>query len=259
MNKALPRGDAAYGSIAFGGPGDEFLVNAAPRLFSSALGAGLAKLLILVAIVGQFFCGLACVTANSRMIYAFSRDGALPGSRIWHRINRRTRTPTNSVWLSVGLAFSIGLVSIYQKGGVSTAFFALTGICVVGLYLSYALPIYLRLRHPGFEQGPWNLRGWHRLVGWVSLAWIGLVTVLFVGPVFRPFWPPFGTTVEAPGTPDEVVVFHQNNVNFTGPILVVAALGVGLYWYLSGRKWFTGPRPQGTQEELEALERRLGE
>jgi len=27
---------------------------------------------------------MSSVTANSRMIYAFSRDGALPGSRFWH-------------------------------------------------------------------------------------------------------------------------------------------------------------------------------
>ena len=30
----------------------------------------------------QLFCGMSSVTANSRMIYAFSRDGALPGSRV---------------------------------------------------------------------------------------------------------------------------------------------------------------------------------
>ena len=92
----LPLGK--YGDIAFGDAKDPFLVNAAPRLISEALGTGAAKLLIFIAIMGQFFCGLASVTANSRMIYAFSRDGALPGSKIWHKINKKTRTPTNSVW-----------------------------------------------------------------------------------------------------------------------------------------------------------------
>ena len=49
-----------------------FLVNAAPRLIASkAVGETTAKLLVLVAIVAQFFCGMASVTANSRMIYAF--------------------------------------------------------------------------------------------------------------------------------------------------------------------------------------------
>ena len=52
-----------------------------------------AKLLLLVVIGAQLFCGMSSVTANSRMIYAFSRDGALPGSQIWHQVNKRTRTP----------------------------------------------------------------------------------------------------------------------------------------------------------------------
>ena len=75
MISALPKkGDAKYGEIIFGTSADPFLVNAAPRLISSAVGSGTAKLLVLIAVVGQFFCGLASVTANSRMIYAFSRD-----------------------------------------------------------------------------------------------------------------------------------------------------------------------------------------
>ena len=252
MTKALPRAADRYQSVAFGGAGDAFLVNAAPRLFSEVLTPTLAKLVVLISIVAQFFCGLASVTANSRMIYAFSRDRALPGSRWWHRINPRTRTPTNSVWLAAGLAAAVGALSIYQRGGVSTAFFALTGICVVGLYIAYAIPIFLRLRSRDFVPGPWNLRGHHRVVGWAALAWVGLITVLFFGPVFRPFWPPFATSVI-----DGSTVFHQNNVNFTGPLVVLAAVGFGLYWRFSGRHWFTGPRPQGNADELAAIEEAL--
>ena len=55
-----------------------------------------------IVIVAQLFCGMSSVTANSRMIYAFSRDGALPGSAFWHKVNPRTRTPTNGVWLAAG-------------------------------------------------------------------------------------------------------------------------------------------------------------
>ena len=114
----MPTASIGYTAIAFGGGGDTFLVNAAPRLISSAVGSGAAKLLVFIAIVGQFFCGLASVTANSRMIYAFSRDGALPGSKHWHKINKKTRTPTNSVWLGVVLSAIIGALSLYQKGGL---------------------------------------------------------------------------------------------------------------------------------------------
>jgi amino acid transporter len=256
MTTKLPKDPDKFAAIAFGGDGDTFLVNAAPRLLDSAVGSGMAKVLVLVCIVAQFFCGMASVTANSRMIYAFSRDGALPGSKYWHKINKRTRTPTNSVWLGVTLAAIFGLLSIYQKGGFSTAFFALTGICVIGLYIAYGIPIFLRLTNPDFKVGPWNLKGKHKLVGWTALAWIGFITILFFGPVFRPFWTPFGKTVTGEGA-DAVTTFHQNNFNFTGPLIILSALLFWAYWGLSGKKWFTGPKVQGTAEELRAIEREL--
>lgn len=69
------------------------------QVFIDAVGSTGGKLLLLIAIGAQLFCGMASVTANSRMIYAFSRDEALPGSRLWHQINPRTaRPPTRSGW-----------------------------------------------------------------------------------------------------------------------------------------------------------------
>ena len=258
MNKALPTDAGKYTEIAFGGGNDTFLVNAAPRLLSSAVGSAMAKFLVLIAIVAQYFCGMASVTANSRMIYAFSRDGALPLSNLWHKINPKTRTPTNSIWLGVGLSAILGALSLYQKGGFSTAFFAMTGICVIGLYISYAIPIYLRLTNPDFVPGPWNLKGRHRLVGWTALVWIGFITLLFFAPLFWPFWPIWGSEnaiLNADGT--ESGFFKQNNFNFTAPLIIGAAILFWLYWQLSGRKWFTGPKVMGTREELLAIEQEL--
>src|SRR6202521_1843173 len=66
-------------------------LGAAPAvIFQDALGKTGAALLLLIVIGAQFYCGMSSVTANSRMIYAFSRDGAVPGSEFWHRINKRT-------------------------------------------------------------------------------------------------------------------------------------------------------------------------
>ena len=256
MTVRIPKGlyyDIAFGASKGATNNDGFLVNAAPRLIESSVGGALAKLLILISIVAQFFCGMASVTANSRMIYAFSRDGALPGSKYWHRINPRTRTPTNSIWLGVVLSAIVGTISLYQKGGYSTAFFALTGICVIGLYIAYGIPIYLRLTNPEFVPGPWNLKGKHKIVGWTALAWIGVITLLFFAPIFRPFWPVFG----GKNNPDAGGVFHQNNANFTGPLIIGSFIAFGLYWMLSGKKWFKGPKVQGTKEELLAIEREL--
>ncbi|MGZ4765620.1 MAG: amino acid permease, partial [Ilumatobacteraceae bacterium] len=171
---------------------------------------------------------------------------------------KKTRTPTNSVWLGVALSAITGALSLYQKGGYSTAFFALTGICVIGLYIAYAIPIYLRLTNPDFQTGPWNLKGYHKLVGWASLIWIAFITILFFAPLFWPFWPIWGhdnNIFNADGTASGF--FKQNNFNFTGPLIVLAAIFILGYWALSGKKWFTGPKVQGTKEELLEIEREL--
>ena len=268
MTAALPKkgavdadGNDVYARIVFGNANDPFLVNAANRLISLSVSSAVAKFLVFICVVAQFFCGMASVTANSRMIYAFSRDGALPGSKYWHRINRKTRTPTNSIWLGVVLSALTGATSLYVAGHgagrYSTAFFAMTGICVIGLYIAYAIPIYLRLTNPDFEPGPWNLKGHHKIVGWTSLVWIGFVTILFFAPLFWPFWPIWGDKNLIADDGAGNVFFKQNNFNFTGPLILLAFVGMWLYWILSARKWFTGPRVQGTKEELLAIEREL--
>ncbi len=69
------------------------------QIFLDSLGSpAVAKFLLFIVCVAQFFCGMASVTANSRMSYAFSRDNALPGSR--HLVEgqpaHRARRPTRS-------------------------------------------------------------------------------------------------------------------------------------------------------------------
>jgi amino acid transporter len=225
------------------------------NIFQATLGSTAVKLLVLIATMGQFFCGLASVTANSRMVYAFSRDGGLPGSKYWHKINPKTRTPTNAVWLGVCTSAVVGALSLIQKGGVETAFFALTGICVIGLYISYVIPIFLRLRNPDFQVGPWNLKGFHKIIGWTAIVWVVFISVLFCAPLFKPFWPIFGDGSSE--TADGVTTFYINNFNFTGPLILLSFVGVGLWWVASAKKWFKGPKVMGSKEELLAIEREL--
>ena len=205
------------------------------QVFIDAVGSTGGKLLLLIAIGAQLFCGMASVTANSRMIYAFSRDGALPGSRLWHQINPRTRTPTNAIWLAAGAAFLLGLPYLVN----AAAFFAITSIAVIGLFIAYVLPVYLRLRlGDGFEAGPWSLGRWSRPIGIVAVGWVAFISVLFMLPTTSPV--------------------TRSTFNYT-PLAVLAVLGfAGGWWLLSARKWFTGPKVQGTPEELAAVERELG-
>ncbi len=130
---------------------------AAPAaIFLDSFGKSIALFAIVIVIGAQFFCGMASVTTNSRMIYAFSRDGAVPGHKWWHAINKRTRTPTNAIWLAAALAWLL-LVPAYWMGSI-VAYFAVTAIGVIGLYIAYVIPVYLRLRAGDkFKPGPWTL------------------------------------------------------------------------------------------------------
>jgi amino acid transporter len=202
------------------------------QIFIDAVGDTGGKLLLLIAIGAQLFCGMASVTANSRMIYAFSRDGALPASNFWHRINPRTRTPTNAIWLAAGGAFILGLPYLWNY----TAYAAVTSVAVIGLYIAYVLPTFLRLRAGDrFERGPWHLGRWSRPIGIIAVTWVAFITVLFMLPQISPI---------------EAATF-----NYT-PVAVLAVLGfAGIWWMVSAKNWFTGPRVQGTAEELAEAER----
>jgi amino acid transporter len=203
------------------------------QIFLDAIGRHGGELLLLVVMGAQFFCGMSSVTANSRMIYAFSRDGAMPGSSFWHRINKRTRTPTNSIWLAAAGAFILGLPYLWN----ATAYAAVTSIAVIGLYIAYILPILLRLlAGESFQRGPWHLGRWSYVVGWTAVAWVAIITVLFVLPQVSPI---------------KVKTF-----NYAVVAVGVVTLFSGLYW-ISARKWFRGPKVQGSPEELAAIERDL--
>ncbi|WP_431923601.1 amino acid permease [Amycolatopsis tucumanensis] len=204
------------------------------QIFLDAAGATTGKFLLLIAIGAQLFCGMASVTANSRMIYAFARDGAIPGSGVWHRINKRTRTPTNSVWLAAAGALVLALPYLWS----ATAYAAVTSIATVGLYVAYVIPVFLRVRKGAeFERGPWHLGRWGRPVGGVATAWVAVIFVLFMLPQAYP------VTV---GT-----------FNYTPIAFLVVLGGAAVWWFASARKWFTGPKVQGTPAELAAVEEDL--
>jgi amino acid permease (GABA permease) len=205
------------------------------QIFIDALGATGGKLLLLIVIGAQLFCGMSSVTANSRMIYAFSRDGALPGSKIWHHINPRTRTPTNAIWLAAGGALILGLPYLWN----STAYAAVTSIATIGLYVAYVTPTFLRLRlGRDFKRGPWHLGRWSKPVGIIACIWVLFITILFMLPTVSPI--------------------THDNFNYT-VVAVVAVIGfAGIWWVVSAHKWFTGPKVQGSAEELAAIEQELG-
>jgi amino acid permease (GABA permease) len=204
-------------------------------IFVDAIGLSGGKALLLIAIVAQLFCGMSSVTANSRMLFAFSRDRALPGSGLWYRVNPRTKTPTNAVWLAVAGAFLLALPSWWN----STAYGAVTSIATIGLYLAYIIPVYLRLRQgENFQRGPWHLGAWSKPVGWVAVLWVAFMSVMFLLPQYSPI--------------------TRHNFNYAPVALGVVLVAATAWWFATARGTYTGPVSYGTPEELAALEAEEG-
>ncbi|MGO8949978.1 MAG: amino acid permease [Ktedonobacterales bacterium] len=209
-------------------------IGAVPYILTTRLGSDTAFVIFGLILVAQFFCGMSSVTANSRMIYAFSRDGAVPGSSLWHSLNRR-RIPANAVWLAGGAAFVLGIPVLWN----SVVFLAVVSISVVAIYIAYVLPTFTRLLNPNFTAGPWNLGRWSKPIGWVAVAWVVFITVLFVLPQATPV--------------------TRDSFNYAGVVVFGAILLLTIWWLVSVRHWFKGPIVQGDEATLEKIEAEINE
>ncbi|UZJ57577.1 hypothetical protein CBS101457_006897 [Exobasidium rhododendri] len=167
-------------------------------------------------IVVQVNTAAAQLVDASRVVFAFSRDGALPGSRYWSRINKHTQTPVFAVFFVVLGAALLGLLTLQLAAGL-----ALFSCAVIALYISYAIPIFLRLMTPDFQRGPWHLGKFSRPIAAIAVAWVSFITIVLLFPLDL-----------NPG-----IV----NMNWAILILGVITLGSLTWWLVDAHKWFTGP------------------
>jgi amino acid transporter len=208
-------------------------------IWETAMSRGWAEFLLAIAVIAQMFCLTASVTSASRMMYAFSRDRAVPGHQLWRRVSGN-RVPVYAV-VAIGiLAWALMLPTLWNA---VVGYLVGTSIAVIGLYIAFGIPILLRLRAGDrFERGAWHLGGNYRWLDPLALAWIVLICILFMLPI-------------APGGVPGNDEFDWNIVNYA-PLTVGAAFLLFGGWYLlSARRWFKGPIRQGTDEELERIEK----
>ncbi len=234
--------DADIESVAGGG---------VAAIFVGALGTKWAALVLFISAAGQFFCTTSCMTSASRMTFAFARDGAIPGSRLWSKVSA-VRVPANAVML-VGVVAAIitlpalvevNLGSAEEPLIVPVAFYAVVSVAVIGLYLAFAIPIWLRWKAgDSFVPGRWTNGSKYRWMNLVAVAEIAVISVYFIMP-FSPAAVPFT---------DE---FSWKFVNYA-PILTGGALILlTIWWELSAKKWFTGPKHTIDPAVVEAFDKR---
>ena len=176
------------------------------------LAAPLGHLIALVIGGAMWLCGLASITSMARMWYAFARDDGMPGSRLIKRVSPRYRTPVWSIVITSLLAVAICLYA--------AAYFVVTSISTITLYLAYGIPIFLNWRNRGTARehttpatAPWRLGRWGAAINAVAVLWVLILAVIFSLP------------------PNELVLWTM--------LLVLVALA--LYWWWSARRHFGGP------------------
>jgi len=218
-------------------------------IFTSALDTNVAGTVLLISAVGQFFCSTACMTSASRMTFAFSRDKAIPGSSLWAKVSS-SKVPANAVMLVAAVSALITLPALVEVNIgteeapliVPTAFYAVVSVAVIGLYLAFLIPIWLRWRMgDAFQPGSWTNGSKYKWMNLVAVAEIAIISVYFVLP-FVPAGNPFNDD------------FSWKFVNYA-PVLTIGALAVlAIWWSVSAKHWFTGPQVTIDKAVVEAFE-----
>jgi amino acid transporter len=172
---------------------------------------------------------MACLTSASRMCYAFSRDRAVPGWRLWTRLNHH-RVPAYAVLFMAACALIVTLPALEgDENNFTYAFSAVVSITVIGLYIAYVLPVYLRWRKgDDFRPGPWTLGRHYRWVNPAACIWVAICVIIFILP-------------QAPAGVPGREEFDWRYVNYAPLTVGGLILAVGIWWLVSARKSFTGP------------------
>ena len=173
-----------------------------------------------------------CVTSCSRTFFALSRDRVTPGHRLWASVNGKRGVPVAAV---IGSCVLAGILSLPALGGnaagVPVAFFAVVSIGVIGLYLAYVIPTYLRWRSPErFTPSPaWNLGDKWKWLNPMAVAWVIITSIYFCLPFYGPaavWW-------------DDS--FDWNAANFTPLVLGVLIIAITIAWFAGMNKRYKGP------------------
>jgi amino acid transporter len=220
------------------------------QIFVDIFGDDGAVVLMCLVMICVWHCGLFSMTSNSRMMFAFARDGGIvsfliiysslptvtcsptnpPKPRFFHNVDDRFRSPVRTIWLAAFLSFCLALPSL----GSTVAFAAATSIATIGLYISYGIPILIGLIYAtqfNARKGPFNLRLFSRPVALIAVCWIIFITIIFCLPTANPV--------------------TSQTLNYTVVAVGIIAIFSNGVWLLTARKWFVGPRRE--VEEVEAL------
>lgn len=158
---------------------------ALPFILPQITGSSAASLVLMVLLlVVALFCSISITTTAGRCTWAFSRDDAIPLSRVWSSTHKDV--PLAALGLVTIIEMLLGLIYL----GSSSAFTAFASVGVIALAVAYAVPIAISLlvdRRQEVNMATWKLGPFvGTAVNVVALLWIAFQTVLFSMPAVLP-------------------------------------------------------------------------
>ncbi|EME47253.1 hypothetical protein DOTSEDRAFT_69259 [Dothistroma septosporum NZE10] len=187
------------------------------QIFYNVLGKAGGIVFTVCAFIIIKFVTFTAMQSLGRTVFAFSRDRLLPFPDLWVKIFPLTGTPILAVWISVFWCIAINLIGL----GSYTAILGVFNVTAIALDWSYCIPIACRLIFGKFQPGPWNLGKAGPFVSAWACIWTFFVTIIFIMPTVRP------VTAE--------------NMNYAIVYLAGILAFAAAYWFISGRKFYTGP------------------
>lgn len=174
--------------------------------------------------VATFFAGEGVTIAATRVLFAYSRDGAIPGSRYWSRVSESTKTPVWATWAILTVSALLGLLMFASPAAIGAVF----SIGVIAQYTAFTMPVALKLffdpHNRRFRPGPWNLGRLSKPLGAVAVVWWCVITPALCFPAYK--------------GADLTLL----NMNWTCLIYGGAMFLAMVYYTVSARKWFKGPK-----------------
>jgi amino acid transporter len=136
----------------------------------SQLGAGVAKPVEVLFVIGFLASFLALQTSASRVIWAYSRDGALPGATSLARLSAAQKVPTVAICVTTLIGATLFLLSTVA----SNVYSLMVNFTVGGFFVAFLFPlvgnVIARLRGR-WRPGVFDLGRAGTAVGVVALVW----------------------------------------------------------------------------------------
>jgi amino acid transporter len=207
-------------------------------IWQTSMSTHWAEVLLFIVVMAQLYCLIACQTSGSRMLFAFSRDRAVPAHQIWRTVSRH-RVPVWSCLAVATLGFLLLLPTYWNN---LAGYYVGTSVGTTGLYIAFILPVILRFRMgDSFEHGAWSLGKHYKWINPIAMVWVAFISIVFMLPT-------------GPGGIPWNGAWDWNLANYAPVTIGLAFVLFGGWYLVSARKWFEGPVRMGTDEELERLE-----